>query len=199
MKKILFVLIAVCCIENATMAQELTKQMFSIYFGQPKTLVQSNNMTSETMIVEFDRSGRVLSKASGGAKMVYDWSSDEKSVEIKTYNNEQYAGGGTINIEVMSSNLYKFSTNGMDCEVSFRANGSINKMKMSGGGQTMSTTYYYRGSEDAYPYEIVTAGGGQSMSLSLSDISVDAKGNYTRCTQSAQGQSVITTNSISYY
>lgn len=199
MKKYFFVLAFFVCNYCNVNAQELTKQMLNIYFGQPKTLVQSNNMSSETMTIEFDRSGRILSKSFGGGEMVYNWSSDGKSVEVKAYNNGQYMGSGMIYIEIMTSSQYKYTSNGANIEVSLRDNGSINKMTMSGGGQSMTTTYYYNSSTEAYPYKIVMAGGGQSMTANISGVSKDSQGNWIKCTQSAQGQSVITTNAITYY
>ncbi len=180
-------------------AQELTKQMFNIYYGQPKTLVQSNSSMPGTMTIEFDRSGRVLSKSGGDSKMVYNWSSDGTSVEVKAYNNGQYMGSGMIYIEQMTSEKYKYTADGATIEVTIRSNGSINKMVMSGGGQSMSTTYYYNSSTDVYPYKIVSAGGGQSMTVNISGVSKDSKGNCIKYTQSSQGQSIVSTNTISYY
>lgn len=199
MKK-LFLTLAICiCNYCYVNAQELTKQMFNIYCGQPKTLVQSSSAMPGTMTIEFDRSGRVLSKTGGDGKMIYNWSSDGTSVEVKAYNNGQYVGSGMIYIEQMNSEKYKYTADGTTIEVSFRSNGSINKMTMSGGGQTMSTTYYYNGSTDAYPYKIVSAGGGQSMTVNVTGVEKDSKGNCIKYTQSVQGQSVVSTNSISYY
>lgn len=195
-----FLTLAICiCNYCCVNAQELTKQMFNIYFGQPKTLVQSSSAMPGTMTIEFDRSGRVLSKSGGDGKMVYNWSADGTSVEIKAYNNGQYMGSAMIYIETMTSEKYKYTANGTSIEVSFRPNGSINKMTMSGGGQSMSTTYYYNSSTDVYPYKIVSAGGGQSMTATVTGIDKDSKGNCIKYTQSAQGQSVVNTNNISYY
>ena len=173
--------------------------MFNIYYGQPRILIQSNSVMPGTMTIEFDRSGRVLSKSGGDGKMVYNWSSDGTSVEVKAYNNGQYIGSGMIYIEQMTSEKYKYTADGASFEVTFRSNGSINKMTMSGAGQSMSTTYYYNSSTDVYPYKIVSAGGGQSMTLSVTGIGKDSKGNCIKFSQSAQGQSVVSTNSISYY
>lgn len=173
--------------------------MFNIYHGQPRTLVQSSSMAPMSMTIEFDRSGRVLSKSGGDGKMVYEWSSDGKSVEVKAYNNGQLMGSAMIYIETMTDNLYKYTADGVNIEVSFRSNGSINKMVMSGGGQTMTTTYYYNSSNDVYPYKIVTAGGGQFMSMNISNVKTDSKGNWIQCTQSAQGQSMTNNNQITYY
>ena len=161
--------IVLCAIFYAN-AQELTKNMFTIYYGQPKTLVQSSSAMPGTMTVDFDRSGRVLSKTSGEGKMVYNWSSDGTSVEVKAYNNGQYVGSGMIYIEQMTSEMYKYTVDGATIEVSFRTNGSINKMTMSGGGQSMSTTYYYNSSTDTYPYKLVQAGGGQSMTINVAGL-----------------------------
>ena len=154
------------CINATTKAQELTKQMFNIYYGQPMTLVQSSSAMPGTMTIEFDRSGRVLSKSGGDGKMVYNWSSDGTSVEVKAYNNGQYVGSGMIYIEQMTSEKYKYTADGASFEVTFRSNGSVNKMIMSSGGQSMSTTYYYNSSTDVYPYKIVSAGGGHTGPLS---------------------------------
>lgn len=199
MKK-LFLTLTICifnyCYVNA---QELTKQMFNIYYGQPKRLVQSNSAMPGTMTIEFDHSGRVLSKSGGDVKMVYNWGADGNSVEVKAYNNGQYVGSGMIYIEQMNSEKYKYTADGATIEVNFRSNGSINKMTMSGGGQSMSTTYYYNSSTDSYPYKIVSAGGGQSMTVNVSGIEKDSKGNCIKCTQSSQGQSMVNTYSISYY
>lgn len=199
MKKLFLISLVFMGFYGTVKAQELTKQMFNIYYGQPRTLIQSNSAMPGTMTIEFDRSGRVLSKSSGDGKMVYNWSSDGTSVEVKAYNNGQYVGSGMIYIEQMTSEKYKYTADEASFEVTFRSNGSINKMTMSGGGQSMSTTYYYNNSTDAYPYKIVSAGGGQSMALSVTGIDKDAKGNCIKFTQSAQGQSVVSTNTISYY
>ena len=199
MKNFLVLTLVLMVSNCAVKAQELTKQMFNIYFGQPKTLVQSSNMSPESMTIEFDKSGRVLSKKSGSGKMVYYWSPDGASVEVKAYNNGQYTGAGMIYIEQMTSEKYKYTADGATIEVSFRTNGSINKITMSGGGQSMSTTYYYNSSTDAYPYKIVTAGGGQSMTVNVTGVEKDSKGNSIKFTQSSQGQSMVNTNSISYY
>ena len=199
MKKFFLTLAVVICNIFCANAQELTKNMFNIYYGQPKTLVQSSSMMPGTMTIEFDRSGRVLSKTGGDVKMVYNWSSDGTSVEVKGYNNGQYVQSGMIYIEQMTSEKYKYTADGATIEVSFRANGSINKMTMSGGGQSMSTTYYYNSSTDAYPYKYVSAGGGQSMTVNVTGVEKDSKGNCIKFTQSSQGQSMVNTNSISYY
>ena len=199
MEKRFILLSVVACVVSLLDAQELTKKMFNIYQGQPKTLVQSNSEMPGSMTIEFDRSGRVLSKSGGDGKMVYNWSSDGTSVEVKAYNNGQYMGSGMIYIEQMSSEKYKYTADGASVEVTFRSNGSINKMTMSGGGQSMSTTYYYESSSDLYPYKLVMSGGGQTMSIKVYDIVKDSYGNCSKFTQSAQGQSMITNNKISYY
>ena len=199
MKKCLFFIAIFVLVVNYANGQELTKQMFNIYYGQPKTLVQSSSAMPGTMTIEFDRSGRILSKTGGDGKMVYSWSSDGTSVEVKVYNNGQCVGSGMIYVEQMTSEKYKYTADGATIEVSFRANGSINKMIMSGGGQSMTTTYYYNSSTDLYPYKIVSAGGGQSMTVNVSGVSKDSKGNCIKYTQSAQGQSMISTNTITYY
>ena len=199
MKKLLSALAICICSYCHVNAQELTKQMFNIYYGQPRILIQSNSVMPGTMTIEFDRSGRVLSKSGGDGKMVYNWSSDGTSVEVKAYNNGQYIGSGMIYIKQMTSEKYKYTADGASFEVTFRSNGSINKMTMSGGGQSMSTTNYNNSSTDVYPYKIVSAGGGQSMTLSVTGIGKDSKGNCIKFSQSAQGQSVVSTNSISYY
>jgi len=199
MEKLIVLIMTFVCINATTKAQELTKQMFNIYYGQPMTLVQSSSAMPGTMTIEFDRSGRVLSKSGGDGKMVYNWSSDGTSVEVKAYNNGQYVGSGMIYIEQMTSEKYKYTADGASFEVTFRSNGSVNKMIMSSGGQSMSTTYYYNSSTDVYPYKIVSAGGGQSIALSVTGIDKDSKGNCIKFTQSAQGHSVVSTNTISYY
>ena len=199
MEKLIVLIMTFVCINATTKAQELTKQMFNIYYGQPMTLVQSSSAMPGTMTIEFDRSGRVLSKSGGDGKMVYNWSSDGTSVEVKAYNNGQYMGSGMIYIEQMTSEKYKYTADGATIEVTIRSNGSINKMVMSGGGQSMSTTYYYNSSTDVYPYKIVSAGGGQSMTVNISGVSKDSKGNCIKYTQSSQGQSIVSTNTISYY
>lgn len=199
MKKILLSLTVIVYNIFCASAQELTKNMFNIYFGQPKTLVQSSSMMPGTMTIEFDRSGRVLSKTGGDGKMVYNWSTDGTSVEVKVYNNGQYVGSGMIYIEQMTSEKYKYTADGATIEVSFRANGSINKMTMTGGGQSRATTYYYNSSADSYPYKIVSAGGGQSMTVNVTGIDKDSKGNCIKYTQSSHGQSMENTNSILYY
>lgn len=199
MKKKLVLSLVLMISNCAVNAQELTKQMFNIYFGQPKTLVQSSNSSPESMTIEFDKSGRVLSKNAGSGKMVYNWNSDGTSVEVKAYNNGKYMGAGMIYIEQMTSEKYKYTADGATIEVSFRTNGSINKMTMSGGGQSMSTTYYYNSSTDAYPYKIVMTGGGQSMTINVTGVEKDSKGNCIKLKQSAQGQSMINTNRILYY
>lgn len=199
MEKIFIFLVTFVCVNGTTKAQELTKQMFNIYFGQPKTLVQSSNISTESMTIEFDRLGRVLSKKVGSGKMVYNWNSDGTSIEVKAYNNGQYMGSGMIHIEQMTSEKYKYTADGATIEVSFRTNGSINKMTMSGGGQSISTTNYYNSSSDAYPYKTVTAGGGQSMTINVTEVETDSKGNCIKFTQSSQGQSMVNINSITYY
>jgi hypothetical protein len=199
MKKFLFFIVIFVLMVNYARGQELSKQMFNIYYGQPKTLVQANSIAPGTMTIEFDRSGRVLSKSVGDGKMVYTWNTDGTSVEVNTYNNGQHVGSGMIYIEQMTSDKYKYTADGATIEVSFRANGSLSKMTMSGGGQSMSTTYYYNSSTDAYPFKIVSAGGGQSMTVNVSGVSKDSKVNCIKCTQSVQGQSMISTNSIAYY
>lgn len=191
----LVLMISICDAKS----QELTKQMFNIYFGQPETVVQSSNVSQESMTIEFDKFGRVLSKRSGSGKMVYNWSSSGKSVEVKAYNNGQYMGTGMIYIEQMTPEKYKYTADGTTIEVSFRSNGSINKMTMSGGGQSMSTTYYYNSYTEVYPYKIVTTSGGQSMTVNVTVIEKDYKGNCIKFTQSSQGRSMVNTNSILYY
>lgn len=199
MKKYFITMVAIVCSCLFTNAQELTKKMFSLYYGQPKTLVQSSNMSSETITIEFDRSGRVTSKSMGSGKMVYNWRADGNSIEIKAYNNGQQMGSTIVYIKEMSSSQYRYEADGTTCMVTFRDNGSIGKMTLSGGGQTMTTTYYYNSSSDTYPYKMATAAGGQSMSVSVSGINKDSQGNPIRYTQSAQGQSGVFINTITYY
>ena len=199
MKKCYLSLVVVICNIFCANAQELTKNMFNIYYGHPKTLVQSSSMMPGTMTIEFDRSGRVLSKTGGDVKIEYNWSSDSTSVEVKAYNNGQYVDSGMIYIEQMTSDKYKYTADGLSIEVTFRSNGSINKITTSDGGQSMTTTYYYNSSTDTYPYKLVQAGGGQSMTINIAGFEKDSKGNCVKFTQSAQGQSVVSTNTISYY
>ncbi len=199
MKKFFYLLVIFACNYCDVNAQELTKQMFNIYYGKPKTLVQSNSVMPGTMTIEFDSEGRVLSKSGGEVKMVYNWSPDGTNVEVKSYNNDLYMGSGMIYIEQMTSEKYKYTADGATIEVLFRPNGSMSKTIISGGGQSMSTTYFYNGSDDVFPYKIVSAGGGQSMAVDVSGIEKDSKGNYIKCTESSQGQSVVSTNVISYY
>lgn len=199
MKKLLFFFVAFMCINSIAKAQELTKQMFHIYFGQPKTLVQSSDQLQQPMIIEFDKSGRVLSKSFGDEKVVYDWNPDGSSVEVKAYNDGQYMGASMIYIQEMSTERYKYTANGFLYELSFRNNGSINKFTISTNDQSITTNYYYSLSTDAYPYKIVTAGGGQSITTKVSGISKDSQGNCIKFTQSVQEQSMVTTNSITYY
>ena len=71
------------------------------------------------------------------------------------YNNDLYMGSGMIYIEQMTSETYKYTADGATIEVLFRPNGSMSKTIISGGGQSMSTTYFYNGSDDVFPYKIV--------------------------------------------
>ena len=190
--------LAICYSLNLS-AQELTKQMFNIYYGNPKTLVQSNSVSPEPVTVEFDRSGRVLSKAVGSGKMVYDWASDGKSIEVKLYNDGQYVAAAMVYIEEMSATRCKYTADGVGYDVLFRSNGSINKITMSSGGQSMTTTYYYNSSSDVFPTKIITAGGGQFMSVDISEIKTDAEGNCVECTQTAQRLSMKGKSTIFYY
>lgn len=197
MKKLFLLLsIAVCCIVNAS-AQELTKKQFCIYFGQPKMVTTSTMVQSA--IIEFDRSGRVSSKTMGPMKVVYSWSDDGKSIKCTGYNNGETIGTTNVRIFEMSEVRYSYEIDGVSYIVTFRGNGSINKMTMSGNGQSVSQTYYYESSDDYYPNKIVMSGGGQSMTTTFSNLKTDSQGNAISIIQSAQGQSMSSTNSIIYY
>ena len=199
MKKVFLVLAMVICSSLNLPAQELTKQMFNIYYGNPKTLVQSSSVSPESVTVEFDRSGRVLSKTAGSGAMVYNWASDGKKVEVKLYNDGQYVAATMVYIEEMSDTRCKYTADGVVYDILYRSNGSINKMTMSAGGQSMTRTYYYNSFSDVFPVRIVSAGGGQSMSINVSGIRTDAEGNCIEYTQSAQGQSMKGRHTILYY
>ena len=199
MKNLFLVLAMIICCNLNLSAQELTKQAFYIYYGNPKTLVQSNSVSQGTVTVEFDRSGRVLSKIANGGEMIYNWASDGKSVKVELYNGDQYVGAAMVYIDEMSVSRCRYRADGMDYEILYRSNGSINKLVVSAGEQSMTTTCYYANYSDVYPSRIVSAGIGHSMSVNVSGIRTDDRGNCIEYSQSAQGQLMKCKNTIVYY
>lgn len=180
-------------------AQNLTQQMLQLYCGQIMTLVQRNEGMSGEAKTQFDRNGRVLSYEEPGGKLEYSWSDDNSSVELRGYQNGQYQGTQMLYISEMSTSRYEYTVAGVSYNIDFNSVGSISKQKMSANGQTQTSFFYYRTREDRLPYKIVMSMGGQSMSIAVEVLERDSYGNPIRVSQTANGETMITVNEITYY
>lgn len=180
-------------------AQNLTQQMFQLYKGQVKTLVQRVEGMEGEGIAQFDRNGRVLSYEGPEGKMEYSWSDDNSSVEIRGYNNGQLLGAQMIYISEMSANRYKYEVGGASSTVEFKSNGAVSKQTASMNGQTQNVFFYYEKAEDMFPYKMVSSMGGQSMSNMVKILETDSHGNPTRVSQTINGQTLINRYEITYY
>lgn len=196
-------LITLCLLFVATVlcacAQNLTQQMFNLYQGHVKTLVQRIEGMSGEAITQFDKNGKVLSFQQGDSRMEYSWKEENSGVEISGYVNGQYQGSQMFSISDMSSTDYKYETGGISFAIKFKSNGAISKQTISANGQTQTSFYYYKRQDDLMPYKIVTSMGGRSLSVNVEILSTDYYGNPTKFTQTSNGQTLTTMYEISYY
>lgn len=177
----------------------LTKQMLGFYFGNPKMVTESSSNMPQQMVVKFDKSGRVISKQYGNVKNIYLWNTKEGKIECKGYNADKFIGSTIIYLHEMSDKKYVYEANGVQYEVLFRENGSLDKATAMNNGQSMGSIYYYKTSKDMFPYRSVMSGGGQSITMDLSGIETDSLGNAITVVKTSLGQSDINTTSIEYY
>ena len=199
MKKIIVFLLFAIAFTLQINAQSLTQQMFNLYKGNVKTLVQKVEGIDGEIVTHFDKTGKVTSIEQGGGRMDYSWSSDNKSVELKGKVNGQYQGSQMLYISEMSSSIYKYEIGGISYNVEFKKNGAVNKQTISSNGQTQTTFFYFKRPDDLFPYKAVTSMGGQSITVTTSVLSTDSYGNPTKITQSSNGQSMTVICEISYY
>lgn len=180
-------------------AQNLTQQMFQLCKGQVKTLIQKvEGMPGEAKTM-FDRNGKVLSYEQPDGKMEYSWNTNNSSVEIRGYVNGQLQGSQMLYISEMTASRYRYEMGGVSFSVDFKSNGAISKQAASMSGQTQTTFYYYKKTDDTLPYKMVTSMGGQSMSAMVDILEKDSYGNPTKFTQTANGQTITTRYDITYY
>lgn len=180
-------------------AQNLTQQMFNLYQGQVKSLVQKMEGMPGEAIVQFDKTGKVLSVQQGDSRMDYSWKEDNSGVEISGYVNEQFQGSQMLYISEMTTTEYMYEASGISYAVKFKSNGAISKQTMSANGQTQTSFFYYKKQEDLMPYKIVTSMGGQSMTINVEILSMDSYGNPTKFTQTSNGQTITTIYEITYF
>lgn len=194
---IIAVLIALTASLSA-LSQSLTAAQQNIYFGHPKSAVITNSQGTTTN--EFDRQGRITSITQGNMRMVYDWAADNSSVTMSMYQGQNLVDSGTVEISVFTPREYKYNIGGQaDMTVTFRPNGSIDKMVMRNPQMTVTMTYYYRSADDMYPYAVEQAMGEQSAKLSVTIDETDAMGNPAVYTQEMMGNKDVTRTTIEYY
>lgn len=195
-----FILIVLAFAANLNVsAQNLTQQMFQLYKGQIKTLIQKVEGMSGEAKTMFDRNGKVLSYEQPDGKMEYYWNTDNSSVEIRGYANGQLQGSQMLYISEMTASRYKYEMGGVLYTVDFKSNGAVSKQTASMNGQTQTTFFYYKRIDDILPYKTVMSMGGQSMSAMIEIIEKDSYGNPTKFTQTANGQTITTIYEITYY
>lgn len=199
MKKVLSLCIMVFVAFLNVNAQMLTQQMFNLYYGHVKTLaVRVEGVFGESS-AKFDRDGKVTEIIENGVQYKMQWNKECSSVLLRGYVNGSCQGEQTLSIYENSASTFSYGVAGITNTYNFKSNGAISKQTMSSNGQTQSCYYYYRSSEDIYPYKTVTTMNGQSMTTTIEILSVDSKGNPTRYSQSSNDHTMTRILEITYY
>lgn len=179
-------------------AQNLTAAQMGIYFGTPKTAITTNSQGTAT--IDFDRNGRITQVVQGNMKMVYEWTSDGKSVTISMYNGSIMQDSGYIEVYELSNSRYKYCIGGMtDVEIIFKKNGAYDYVITTNGQMSMKSTYHYKNEYDMYPNAVEMSMGDQSIKSSFTVKEYDTKGNAIVFTQEAMWQVDETSTVIEYY
>lgn len=199
MKKISFLIMMTFVVNFNVIAQNLTQQMCQLHKGHVKTLTQRIEGQPGEGITRFDKDGKVLSFEQANVKMEYSWNSDNRSVEIKGYQDGIFQGSQMLYISEWSSSRLVYETGGVSLTTDFKKNGAISKQTMSANGQTQTSYLYYKRPDDFLPYKTVTSSGGQSMTINIELLSTDSFGNPTKYSQTVNGQTIITYCDITYY
>lgn len=176
----------------------LTAAQMNIYFGQPKNATITNPQGS--MTYEFDRSGRVIAMIQGPARMTFEWAADNSSIKVSMYNNSVFQGGSEIVISEFTPAIYDYTMVGEgDITVTFRKNGSYDKMVASNTMMTLTTQYCYHNESDMYPYAVEMSNGSESVKVAVIIEATDSKGNATRFKREMMGMQEVSTVQIEYY
>lgn len=179
-------------------AQNLTAAQMNIYFGQPKKVTVHN--AQGVIVTEFDRNGRIESISQGNMHTVYDWEEDGSEVTLTMLQGQNIKGSGVIKISELSKALYSYSDVGtMDVKVDFKNNGAISGAVMSNSQMEVTTKYYYKETDDIFPYAIEQSMGEQSVKVSVTIDRFDSVGNPVEFTQEMMGQKDVTRQTIEYY
>lgn len=182
-----------------TNAQGVIQPMYNLYRGHVETLTQHIEGLWGEISVKFDHDGRALEINQNGVKLELAWSDDKTSVNIKGYANGVFQGEQPMTVKENSDTKFEYEMAGVTYTVIFQSNGSISKQTMTNGAQKMTNFYYYRSSDDLYPFKIVTNMQGQSMTAEINILETDKYGNATRFSQTMNGQTQTTINEITYY
>lgn len=196
-KHIFFLILLVFAINSN--AQNLTQQMYYMYNGHVKTLIQRvQGVPGETKI-DFDRQGRVVSIVQpGNSKMLYTWHENGNDVEIKSFVGDLYLGKLVIKIKEMKPSMYSYQCDGIDYEVSFNSNGSFSYIRSSGGGYTRLQSFFYD-KNSMFPYKSLRKTANESITYILSALSADEHQNVTKFSTQVDNHTTITYNEIEYY
>lgn len=199
MKRILYSCVSLFTATLCANAQNLTQQMYNLYEGHVKTLVQKIEGTPGEVITQFDENGRVLSTEQGDMKLNYLWNDDSSCIELRGYTNGKLQGSQMLYVSEMNALKYRYEVGGISFTIDFKTNGAVSKQTVSMNGQTQTTFFYFKSMEDTLPYKMVMSMGGQSMSAMIEIREVDSYGNPICLSQTANGQTMISTNEITYY
>ena len=195
-KNIMVMLTLLLAIGNSVNAQELTKNMFNVYFGNPKQLTVTDG--NGTMVVEFDRQGRVLSKSMNDMKFVYQWDDDNDEVEVTLFNGDTKLNSTYIHLIIFTDTHYKYETDGVVLEVLLNDNGVLVQFKGVNPITTVTQDYFYENDSDVIPQKVIVTNGNMSQTAYFSG-KTDKMGNVTDITQSSNGAVSIVKRKIKYY
>jgi len=183
-----------CC--NTVNSQELTKNMFNVYFGNPKQLTSTDG--NGTMVVEFDRQGRVLSKSMNNMKFVYQWDEENDEVEVTLFTGDTKLSSTYIHLITFTDTHYKYETDGITIEAFFNDYGVLIKFIGVNPQTTIIQDWYYENVSDVIPQKVTITSGNMTQTAYFSG-KTDKKGNITEITQSSNGAVSTVKRKIKYY
>ena len=196
MKKVLFALLMLVA-SGVLNAQEITMNMFNIYFGHPKKAVIVNGTNSTTVM--FDENGRVFSKQVGSMRYEYVWDDENDEVEVTLMNGDLKLNSSYIYINSFTPNSYDYEFDGVHFVVDLKDNGAIRKITMTNPQMTMTQEYFYDNEDDYIPQKIVSSNGMMVQTTFIGTVELDEVGNMTKCTGASNGMILESTNEIEYY
>lgn len=196
MKKVLFALLMLVA-SGVLNAQEITMNMFNIYFGHPKKAVIVNGTNS--MTVMFDENGRVLSKQVGSMRYEYDWDDENDEIEVTLMNGDMKLNSSYIYINSFTPNLYDYEMGVVHFVVDLKDNGAIRKFTIINPQMTMTQEFFYDKEGDYIPQKTVSSNGMMEQTSFVGIVEVDEVGNVIKCTEASNGMILESTNEIEYY